>query len=168
LIAVPAPAAGPRPAKVCLGIDPGLVRCGWGVVRLDGTRLSHVAHGVIKPPTDRDLADRLLILSDAVAAIAAEHTPTVAAIEETFVNDNPRSALHLGHARAAAMIACARAGLSMREYAPATVKKTVVGSGRADKDQVAFMIQRLMPAAGQVKADAADALAVAICALHGA
>lgn len=146
-----------------LGIDPGLQRCGWGVVIADGPRVTHVAHGVIKPPTQMPMAERLLAVLEGLAEIIAAHGPDEAAVEETFVNANPRSALALGQARGAALIAPARAGLAVAEYSPTSIKKAVVGSGGADKDQVAFMVRRLLPAAGAVTADAADALAVALC-----
>jgi crossover junction endodeoxyribonuclease RuvC len=149
-----------------LGLDPGLRHTGWGIISVQGSRLSHVAHGVIKPDDSLPLSDRLLILFDAVAAVIAEHQPHEAAIEETFVNNNPSSTLKLGHARAAAMIAPAKAGLLVAEYAATVVKKAVVGTGGADKSQVAFMVKRLLPTAGDPKADAADALAVAICHAH--
>jgi crossover junction endodeoxyribonuclease RuvC len=149
-----------------LGLDPGLRHTGWGVIAVQGSRLSHVAHGVIRPDETRSLAERLTFLYDAVAAVIAEHEPHEAAIEETFVNQNPSSTLKLGHARAAAMIAPAKAGLIVAEYAALVVKKAVVGTGAADKAQVAFMIKRLLPTAGDPKADAADALAVAIAHAH--
>jgi crossover junction endodeoxyribonuclease RuvC len=149
-----------------LGIDPGLRHTGWGVIAVQGSRLSHVAHGVIRPDDTLPLAERLTILFDAVAAVIAEHRPDEAAIEETFVNQNPSSTLKLGHARAAAMIPPAKAGLIVAEYAATVVKKAVVGTGNADKAQVAFMIKRLLPTAGEPKADAADALAVAIAHAH--
>jgi len=149
-----------------IGLDPGLRRTGWGIVSVQGSRLTHVAHGVIKPDDTLPLAERLLILFDAVAAVLAEHQPHEAAVEETFVNNNPSSTLKLGHARAAAMIAPAKAGLLVAEYAATVVKKAVVGVGNADKAQVAFMIKRLLPSAGDPTADAADALAVAICHAH--
>jgi len=149
-----------------LGLDPGLRNTGWGVISVQGSRLVHVAHGVIKPDDSLALAERLTILYDAVAAVIEEHRPDEAAIEETFVNNNPSSTLKLGHARAAAMIAPAKAGLLVAEYAARFVKKAVVGTGSADKAQVAFMINRLLPTAGDAKADAADALAVAICHAH--
>jgi crossover junction endodeoxyribonuclease RuvC len=152
-----------------LGIDPGLQRCGWGVVISDGARLSYVAHGVIKPATTLSLAERLAALLLGLEAVIAAHAPEEAAVEETYVNSNPRAALALGQARGAAMIAPARAGLRVAEYSPATVKKAVVGSGAAEKGQIAFMVRRLLPQAGPVSADAADALAIAIChAAHGA
>ncbi len=149
-----------------LGLDPGLRCTGWGVVSVQGSRLVHVAHGVIRPDDKLALSDRLLVLFDAVCAILEEHRPDEAAIEETFVNTNPSSTLKLGHARAAAMIAPAKAGLLVAEYAATVVKKAVVGTGGADKTQVAFMIKRLLPTAGDPSADAADALAVAICHAH--
>ncbi|MDV6332011.1 crossover junction endodeoxyribonuclease RuvC [Asticcacaulis sp. 201] len=150
-----------------LGLDPGLRRLGWGLIDVEGARLSWVAHGVIEPPTDLDLSVRLLHLFDELTAVIAEWTPDETAIEETFVNMNPSSTLKLGHARAAAMLAAAKSGLSVAEYAALDIKKSVVGAGRADKDQILFMIKRLLPKAGGVmKADAADALACAITHAH--
>ncbi len=149
-----------------LGLDPGLRRTGWGVIVVEGARLSHVAHGVITPDDKGALSDRLLYLFEAVSEVIMAHAPQEAAIEETFMTANGQSTLKLGHARAAAMIAPARAGLIVAEYAAKVVKKAVVGTGGADKDQVAFMIARLLPTAGSPTADAADALAVAICHAH--
>jgi len=149
-----------------LGLDPGLRRTGWGVVVADGARLSWVAHGVIAPSEKAPFAERLLALMDGVAALIETHRPDECAIEEVFVNANGQSTLKLGHARAAAMLAPARAGLSVAEYAAREVKKAVVGTGGADKDQIAFMVARLLPASGGVTADAADALAVAITHSH--
>ena len=149
-----------------LGLDPGLRRTGWGVIVVEGSRLSWVAHGVIAPSEKAPFSERLLALFEGVCAIVAEHRPHEAAIEETFVNVNAASTLKLGHARAAALIAPAQAGLSVAEYAPSEVKKAVVGTGGADKAQVAFMIRRLLPACGNATADAADALAVAIAHAH--
>ena len=153
-----------------MGLDPGLRRLGWGLIDVDGARLSWVAHGVIEPPTDEDLAVRLLALFEGVSEVIARWIPDEAAIEETFVNMNPSSTLKLGHARAAAMLAPARAGLRVAEYAALDIKKSVVGAGRAEKEQVLFMIKRLLPLAGKaeggLKADAADALACAITHAH--
>ena len=149
-----------------LGLDPGLRRTGWGVVAVEGSRLTHIAHGVIAPDCDLPLAARLLVLFEAITEIIALHAPHEAAVEETFMTANGASTLKLGHARAAAMIAPARAGLPVAEYAAKVVKKAVVGTGGADKHQVAFMIARLLPAAGSPVADAADALAVAIAHAH--
>jgi crossover junction endodeoxyribonuclease RuvC len=149
-----------------LGLDPGLRRTGWGVVACEGSRLIHIAHGVIAPPEKAALSDRLLALFEGVSAVIVQYAPDEAAIEETFMTANGSSTLKLGHARAAAMIAPARAGLLVAEYAAKVVKKAVVGTGGADKDQVAFMIARLLPTAGSPTADAADALAVAIAHAH--
>ena len=149
-----------------LGLDPGLRRTGWGVIAVEGSRLSWVAHGVIAPPDKAPFSERLLALFEGVCAVVAEHAPDEAAIEETFVNVNASSTLKLGHARAAALIAPARAGLSVAEYSPSRVKQAVVGTGGADKTQVAFMVRRLLPACGDASADAADALAVAIAHAH--
>jgi len=149
-----------------LGLDPGLRRTGWGVVVCEGARLSHVGHGVIAPPVEAPLAERLLALYQGLREVIAAHAPHEAAVEETFVTANGASTLKLGHARAAAMIAPAAAGLPVAEYAAKVVKKAVVGTGRADKDQVAFMIARLLPTAGAASGDCADALAVAICHAH--
>jgi len=149
-----------------LGLDPGLRRTGWGLVAVDGARLSWIAHGVIAPPEKAPFAERLLAVMDGVAALIEEHRPDECAIEEIFVSVNGSSTLKLGHARAAAMLAPAKAGLAVAEYAAREVKKAVVGTGGADKDQIAFMVARLLPAAGGVTADAADALAVAITHSH--
>ena len=149
-----------------LGLDPGLRRTGWGVVAVDGARLSHIAHGVICPRDDLPLSERLLFLFEAVAAVVAAQAPHEAAIEETFVTANGSSTLKLGHARAAAMLAPAQAGILVAEYAAKVVKKSVVGTGSADKTQIAFMVRRLLPTSGDPTADAADALAVAIAHAH--
>jgi len=149
-----------------LGLDPGLRRTGWGVISIEGSRLGHIAHGVIAPDETAALSDRLLTLFEAVREIVATHAPHEAAIEQTFVNANGASTLKLGHARAAGMVAAASAGLSVAEYAAREVKKAICGTGAADKTQVAFMVARLLPASGAPGADAADALAVAITHAH--
>jgi len=145
-----------------IGLDPGLNRTGWGVVACTGARLTHVAHGVVAPNAALPFAHRLLFLFEALEAIIAEHAPHEAAVEETFVNKNAASSLKLGHARAACMLAPARVGLPVAEYAARLVKKSVVGAGGADKDQIGFMVRRLLPSMGEAGSDAADALAVAI------
>ncbi len=151
-----------------LGIDPGLNRCGWGVIASEGSRLAYVAHGVIKPPAQQQLASRLHDLFEALCEVIVQHNPHEAAVEETFVNANARAALALGQARGVALAAAARGGLAVAEYSPATIKKAIVGSGGADKTQIAFMVRRLLPTSGDVCADAADALGVALChAAHG-
>lgn len=155
-------------AVLILGIDPGLIRCGWGVIASEGSRLTHVAHGVIKPAQQQQLASRLHDVFEGLCQVMEAHQPHEAAVEETFVNSNARAALALGQARGVALAAAARAGIAVGEYAPATIKKAIVGSGAADKTQIAFMVRRLLPTAGDVSADAADALGVALChAAHG-
>ncbi len=155
----------PAPLRI-LGLDPGLRKTGWGVIRVEGNRLSHLGHGVIAPDEKAPFSERLLALFDGISAVVAEWTPDEAAIEETFMNTNAASALKLGHARAAALLAPAKAGLPVAEYAARLVKKSVVGTGAADKDQVAFMIARILPGSAGASADAADALAVAVAHAH--
>lgn len=150
-----------EPVRI-IGLDPGLRRTGWGVIASDGARLRWIAHGVVAPPDAAPFSERLLHLFEALGAICADHGCEEAAVEEVFVNVNPSSTLKLGHARAAVMLAPAKAGLTVAEYSPNLIKKAVVGAGHADKSQIAFMVKRLLPTAGDVKADAADALAVAI------
>ena len=149
-----------------LGLDPGLRRTGWGMVAVSGARVAHIAHGVIAPKETLPFAERLLVLFEGLAEVIAAHAPDEAAVEETFVNTNAASTLKLGHARACCLIAPARAGLPVAEYAATVVKKAVVGTGGADKAQVGWMIARLLPTAGKTTADAADALAVAIAHAH--
>jgi crossover junction endodeoxyribonuclease RuvC len=148
-----------------IGIDPGLRRAGWGVIDVDGPRLRHVANGVCVSG-EGDLADRLRRLHAAIAEAVAAHAPDAAAVERTYVNTDPAGALKLGQARGVALLALAQAGLSVDEFAPNEVKKAVVGTGRADKAQVALMVGRLLPGARAEAHDAWDALAVAICAAH--
>ena len=148
-----------------IGLDPGLRLTGWGVIDVEGNRLRHVAHGVVKVAGDRPLAERLAELFEAIAAVVAAQQPLEAAVEETFVNINPGSTLKLGQARGVVMLAPARAGLPVFEYAANLVKKSVTGAGHADKRQIAMMVGRLLPGV-EATADAADALAVAICHAH--
>ena len=151
-----------------LGLDPGLQHTGWGVIDIEGNRLRHVANGVISPPVKEPMAIRLMTIFNGVCAILADHQPDAAAIEETFVNRNPASTLKLGLARGAGMVAAASTGLPVSEYAARLVKKSVVGTGTADKNQIAAMIAILLPGAAVSNADAADALAVGICHAHHA
>jgi crossover junction endodeoxyribonuclease RuvC len=146
-----------------LGVDPGLSATGWGVIEVAGSRLSYRACGVIATTTELALARRLAFIHRELADLVAEHAPDEGAVEETFVNRDPRSALKLGQARGVALAALALAGLNVAEYAANLVKKTVVGTGAAAKDQVEMMVRRLLPGATIRRADAADALAVAIC-----
>ena len=148
-----------------IGLDPGLRLTGWGVIDVEGNRLRHVAHGVIKVGADRSLAERLCELFDGIAAVIAAQQPAEAAVEETFVNVNPGSTLKLGQARGVVMLAPARAGLPVFEYAANLVKKSVTGTGHAEKGQIAMRVGRLLPGV-EATADAADALAVAICHAH--
>ena len=149
-----------------LGLDPGLRHTGWGVVDVDGNALSHIAHGVVSPPPDEAMAARLAAICAGVRAVLEAYRPAVAAVEETFLNRNPASTLKLGMARGAVLVAAAAAGLPVSEYAARLVKKAVVGTGKADKGQVAAMIAILLPGAGAGSGDAADALAVAVCHAH--
>ena len=149
-----------------IGIDPGLRRCGWGIVDALDNRLSFVAAGTVTPPIDGMLADRLAMLAAGLKDVLALHQPGEAAVEETFVNAGPRSALILGQARGVALVTPAQHGLFVAEYATNLVKKSVVGTGHADKKQVELMVRTLLPAANFKGADAADALAVAICHAH--
>jgi crossover junction endodeoxyribonuclease RuvC len=149
-----------------LGIDPGLRLTGWGVIAMDGPRLSWIAHGVVSPDPEADLAERLAMLAEGLRAVIHDHEPNEAAVEETFVNINPKSTLLLGQARGVVLATLAAARLRVAEFAARKVKQSIVGSGAADKSQVAFMVRRLLPKAGEVSADAADALAVAICGAH--
>ncbi|MGU3494699.1 crossover junction endodeoxyribonuclease RuvC [Xanthobacteraceae bacterium A53D] len=149
-----------------IGLDPGLRRTGWGVIEAEGTRLTYVACGTILPPETAPMAERLAILHRGLAEVLACHAPQEAAVEETFVNMNPSSTLKLGQARGVVMLAPAQAGLSVAEYAPLLVKKTVVGAGRAEKAQIRMMIGVLLPKADPKTEDAADALAVAVTHAH--
>ena len=149
-----------------IGLDPGLRLTGWGIIDVDGPRLRHVANGTVRSTADRPLSDRLSELFDGISGAIREWQPTEAALEETFVNKNPASTLKLGQARGVVMLAPAQAGLSVFEYSATAVKKSVVGAGRAQKDQVGAMVNMLLPGANPETADAADALAVAICHAH--
>lgn len=151
-----------------LGLDPGLRRTGWGVIESADNRLSYVASGTVTADPKREMAERLKLLHDGIARLIEIWTPDAAAIEEIFVNRNPGSTLRLGQARGAVMLAPALAGIAVHEYAANAVKKSVVGAGHADKVQVQAMVGMLLPAAGPQSADAADALAVAICHIHHA
>ena len=146
-----------------IGLDPGLRSTGWGVIAVQGNRLSYVADGVVRSNAKRPLAQRLMELRDGLAAVIREHQPDEAAVEETFVNANPASTLKLGQARGIALLVPAEFELPVGEYPPNLVKKTVVGSGHAAKEQIKMMVQALLPGCKVTSADAADALAIAIC-----
>jgi crossover junction endodeoxyribonuclease RuvC len=149
-----------------LGIDPGLRFTGWGILESDGNRLRHVADGVISTADISDVPLRLKALDDELAEILRIYEPEEAAVEETYVNRNATATLKLGYARGVALLAPARVGIPVFEYGAKTVKLSVVGTGSADKDQVGMMVRRLLPGSVQKRADAADALAVAICHAH--
>ena len=149
-----------------LGIDPGLRRTGWGVIESDGNRLIYVGCGSVEPPDDLAMAERLLAIHHGLAAVLGEFAPREAAVENTFVNKDGAATLKLGQARGIAMLAPALFGISVSEYAPNQVKKTVVGAGHADKTQIQMMLKILLPKASPKSADAADALAVAITHAH--
>ncbi|MEO7177500.1 MAG: crossover junction endodeoxyribonuclease RuvC [Allosphingosinicella sp.] len=149
---------------IILGLDPGLGCTGWGVIRADGNRLSHVANGQIRTDPKAQLPARLVDLHGRLLAVLAEHRPDRAAVEEVFVNDNPQSTLKLGQARG--VVLHAAASVPVGEYAARLVKKAIVGTGAAEKAQVHAMVQRLLPGVKIAGADAADALAVAITHAH--
>ena len=151
---------------IVLGLDPGLGTTGWGVIRAEGNRLQHLANGRLKTDSAAPLARRLAHLDTMLAALLADHAPQAAAVEEVFVNTNPQSTLKLAHARGVALLSVARAGIDPGEYAARLVKKAVVGTGSAEKRQVHAMVARLLPGTKIAGADAADALAVAICHAH--
>ncbi|MDD2705708.1 MAG: crossover junction endodeoxyribonuclease RuvC [Acidocella sp.] len=154
-----------KPVRL-LGIDPGLRFTGWGVLEAEGNHLRHVADGVIATDGTENVPLRLKALDDALAELLARYAPAEAAVEETYVNRNATATLKLGYARGVALLAPARMGIPVFEYGAKTVKMAVVGTGGADKDQVGLMVRRLLPAATLKRADAADALAVAICHAH--
>jgi crossover junction endodeoxyribonuclease RuvC len=149
-----------------LGLDPGLRHTGWGLVEAEGNRLRYLACGVVHTDGADDLAARLGGLYRGLACVIETHLPREAAVEETVVNRNPLSSLKLGHARGVVLLAASHAGLAVHEYAAKTVKRAVTGTGGAAKEQVAMMIRFLLPGCGEVGADAADALAVAVCHAH--
>ena len=149
-----------------LGLDPGLARMGWGAIEMSGTRLTHVAHGVLTSNAKQDLGNRLLALHEALTVVIADLKPDSIAVEQAFVHKDPSAALKLGHARAIALLAAAQAGLEIAEYTPNHIKKCVVGAGHAGKEQVMAMVKRLLPQSAVDQEDAADALACAIAHAH--
>lgn len=146
-----------------LGLDPGITATGWGIIDAERGRLGHVANGAIAPPAGLDMAAKLAFLHDNLIAVIRRYHPETAAIEEVFVARNPASAIKLGMARGVVMAAAAAEGLAVAEFAVRAVKKAVVGFGGADKTQVQAMVRRVLPGVALNGADAADALAVAIC-----
>lgn len=149
-----------------MGIDPGLRFTGWGVIEADGNRLRHVADGVLATDNTHAVPARLKYIHDELTALFLLYSPQEAAVEETYVNRNGAATLKLGYARGVALLAPALAGISVAEYGAMEVKRAVVGTGAATKEQVEMMVRRLLPAATLKRADASDALAVAICHAH--
>ncbi len=151
---------------IILGIDPGLQKTGWGIIEKNGSRLSYLGSGLIKTNPASDMAYRLAHLHESLADIIKQWHPHSAAIEETFVNKNPASALKLGQARGALLTVPALYGLECAEYSANKIKKSIVGTGHAAKEQMGMMIKTLLPTCGQISEDEADALAVAITHAH--
>lgn len=151
---------------IILGLDPSLSCTGWGVIRTEGSRLVHLANGQVKTDPKAPMAERLAQLYRAIAEVIAAHSPDRAAAEEIFVNKNPQSTLKLAQARGCVLAACGAGGLTVNEHAARLVKKSVVGTGAAEKSQVQAMLKILLPGAKIAGADAADALAVAIADAH--
>jgi crossover junction endodeoxyribonuclease RuvC len=149
-----------------LGIDPGLRRTGWGVIDVDGNRLIYVGCGSVESRDSLPLSERLLAIHQGLVKVMSEHSPLEAAVEQTFVNKDGAGTLKLGQARGIAMLVPAMSGISVAEYAPNQVKKTVVGAGHADKNQIRVMLGVLLPKADPKTPDAADALAIAITHAH--
>jgi crossover junction endodeoxyribonuclease RuvC len=152
--------------EVVLGLDPGTRHFGWGVIERRGTRLVHVAHGIVHTDERGSIAARLVVIEQELADVVQTHAPTAASVEALFFAKDPQAAAKLGHARGVGLLVCARAGLEVHEYAPALVKRAVAGSGRAEKSQVAQMVRVVLGLALAPPSDAADALAVAITHLQ--
>jgi crossover junction endodeoxyribonuclease RuvC len=149
-----------------LGIDPGLRRTGWGVIVIDGNRLSYLACGSLATDDKAALAVRLVAIHDGLRCVVADHAPDEAAVEATFVNRDAAATLKLGQARGIAMLVPALSGLPVAEYAPNLVKKTIVGAGHCEKSQIRMMVKVLLPKADPQTEDAADALAIAVTHAH--
>jgi crossover junction endodeoxyribonuclease RuvC len=153
---------------IVLGIDPGSRNVGWGVVSVAGTRVAHVAHGIVRAPQEASLAERLLVIDDGVREVVARYTPREAGIESLFFAKDASAAAKLGHARGVILLALHRGGVRLHEYAPAVVKRALGANGRADKAQVARMVQAVLGLREIPQADAADALAIAITHVQSA
>lgn len=153
-------------SNIILGIDPGLLNTGWGVIKKDGSALSFVAGGTIHTKSSEEMAQRLCTISDGLAKVIEAYNPYECAIEETFVNKNPMLSLKLGYGKGAAMLTAGKQGLKVFEYAPRLVKKSLVGSGSAQKEQIFYIIKQLLPLAKVNNDHESDALAIAICHAH--
>lgn len=153
---------------IVLGVDPGTRRLGWGVVARDGNRIRHLGHGVLALPPAKPLAERLTLLEVGLSEVIARFRPEVGSVESIFFHKDAQAASKLGHARGVVLLCCARAGLSVAEYAPARVKRTVTGHGAADKRQVALLVRAMLALDALPPSDAADALALALTHLRQA
>lgn len=153
---------------IVIGIDPGTRHLGWGVLRGEGNRITHLAHGVIDPPVNDCLADRLVHIDRELEAVLTRFQPSVGSVESLFFHKDAQSAAKLGHARGVVLLNLARAGLQVAEYPPARVKSTVAGNGRAEKQQMVRMVRMLLCLDGTLREDAADALAIALTYLRRA
>jgi crossover junction endodeoxyribonuclease RuvC len=151
---------------IVLGLDPGTRHFGWGVVERVGTRFVHRAHGIVHTDGQAPIAERLVVIEAALDEVVRTHAPTAASVETIFFARDPQAAAKLGHARGVALLVCARAGLSVAEYPPALVKRALAGGGRAAKGQVAQMVRVVLGLAATPRADAADALALAVTHLQ--
>lgn len=147
---------------IVLGLDPGTRHFGWGIVQRVGTRVSHIAHGVIDVDTSASLATRLCVIEEGLVSVVEAHRPDASAVESLFFGKDASAAAKLGHARGVALLVLGRAGLSIAEYEPARVKRAIVGNGRADKHQMTMVVTALLRLPTPPRADAADALAIAV------
>ena len=153
---------------IVIGIDPGTLHLGWGVLRSEGNRVTHLAHGVVDAPANQALAQRLVLIERALGEVIERYRPDVGSVESLFFHKDAQSAAKLGHARGVVLLSLARAGMEVVEYPPARVKSTVAGHGRAEKSQIVRMMQRLLSLDSEPRADAADALALAFTYLRRA
>lgn len=155
----------PSPIRI-IGIDPGLQHTGWGIIDIHGNQLRGIAHGTISPPVKAEMSERLAEIYQGLCGVLAEFKPAEAAVEESFMNNNAASALKLGMARGVAMLAPGSLQIPVAEYSARSIKKSVVGTGTADKTQIAMMVSRLLPQCKTANSHEADALAIAICHAH--
>jgi crossover junction endodeoxyribonuclease RuvC len=153
---------------IVLGVDPGTRRLGWGVLARDGNRIRHLGHGVLVLPAERPLAERLTLIEQGLVEVIARFRPQASSVESIFFNKDAQAAAKLGHARGVVLLCCARMGVSVAEYAPARVKRTVTGHGAADKRQVALLVRAMLALDALPPSDAADALALALTHLRQA
>jgi crossover junction endodeoxyribonuclease RuvC len=154
------------PRVIAIGIDPGTRKLGWGVVSRTGNRLTHVAHGVIALDGSESIASRLVELEGQLTEVIRHHRPTVSSVESLFFHKDAQAAAKLGHARGVVLLCLAREGIPIAEYAPAKIKRTIAGTGQADKRQVALMVRAALALDSLPPADASDALAIAMTHLR--